>query len=93
MSNVVRITAVAVTLAMTPALAAEGHPHGAPANSSADAARQEKCEHGVQRSLCARCNPKLVPVYEAKGDWCSEHERPESQCVPCHPELAKKGVK
>lgn len=53
----------------------------------------EKCEHGVTKRLCARCNPKLAAVYKAKGDWCAEHTRPESQCVLCHPELAKKGIK
>ena len=53
----------------------------------------EKCEHGVKKSLCARCNPKLEAVYKAKGDWCAEHARPESQCVKCNPALAKQGVK
>lgn len=85
------VAAVAFVFTASPALAAEGHPHDAPAASPA--AKQEKCEHGVQKSLCARCNPKLAAVYKAKGDWCAEHERPESQCVLCHPELAKKGIK
>lgn len=83
--------ALAVVLFAAPsALAAEPPKQGAP---SAGATQQEKCEHGVLKALCARCNPKLAAVYKAKGDWCKEHERPESQCVPCHPELAKKGIK
>ena len=93
MSTLARIAIVAaVTFVFTgsPAFAAEGHQHEAQA---ASASKQDKCEHGVQKSLCARCNPKLAAVYKAKGDWCAEHERPESQCVLCHPELAKKGVK
>jgi len=53
----------------------------------------EKCEHGVKKSICTRCNPKLEPVFKAKNDWCAEHSRPESQCVICHPDLAKQGVK
>ena len=57
------------------------------------AASSERCEHGVQKKLCTRCNPKLAAVYKAKGDWCAEHARAESQCVICHPELAEKGVK
>jgi hypothetical protein len=72
----------------------------ASAGSPAPAARQsaapapvERCEHGVKKSLCTRCNPKLAAVFKAKGDWCPEHGRPESQCVKCHPELAKEGVK
>jgi hypothetical protein len=63
----------------------------APAKGQAAAA--EKCEHGVKKTLCTRCNPKLAAVFKAKGDWCPEHERPESQCVKCHPELARQGVK
>ena len=79
---------------IAPPALAEGPSQGAPATAPPpSAAKQERCEHGVQKSLCARCNPKLAAVYKAKGDWCNEHERPESQCVLCHPELAKKGVK
>jgi hypothetical protein len=92
MSSLARIAIAVVALTAFPALAAEDHPHGAAAPSS-PAAKQDRCEHGVQTSLCARCNPKLAAVYKAKGDWCAEHERPESQCVLCHPELAKKGIK
>jgi hypothetical protein len=62
----------------------------APASAADKAAR---CEHGVKKSLCTRCNPKLVPVFKAKGDWCGEHGVPESQCVKCNPKLAKEGVK
>jgi hypothetical protein len=93
MSSLARIALVA--FAAFPALAAaEGDQHKAPsAAPSSSAAKQERCEHGVQKSLCARCQPKLAAVYKAKGDWCAEHERPESQCVLCHPELAKKGIK
>jgi hypothetical protein len=93
MPTLARLAVAAVLAAGSPALAGEGHPHAAPAAAAPPAAaKQERCAHGVQRSLCARCNPKLAAVYKAKGDWCAEHERPESQCVLCHPELAKKGV-
>jgi hypothetical protein len=93
MTSLARIAIAVVTFSVFPALAAEGHPHEAPSAAPSSTARQEKCEHGVQKSLCVRCNPKLAPVYKAKGDWCAEHERPESQCVLCHPELAKRGIK
>ena len=64
-------------------------PQGAqPADPVAD-----KCEHGVTKSICTRCNPKLEAIFKAKNDWCAEHTRPESQCVICHPDLAKQGVK
>lgn len=64
------------------------------ASAPADAASKvEKCEHGVKKTLCARCNPKLIPVFKAKGDWCGEHGVPESQCAKCNPKLAKESVK
>lgn len=47
-------------------------------------------EHGVLEALCTKCNPKLVPVFQAKGDWCKEHEFPESICPICHPERGGK---
>jgi hypothetical protein len=83
------LSAVILALALgTAAPAAAGG--DAPSKQTAPA---EKCEHGVKKALCARCNPKLIPVYKAKGDWCEEHKRPESQCVLCKPQLAKEGVK
>lgn len=47
----------------------------------------EMCkEHGVLKAICTKCNPRLIPVFQAKGDWCSEHGFPESYCPVCHPE-------
>ncbi len=43
-------------------------------------------EHGVLEAVCTKCNPKLIPVFQAKGDWCEEHGVPESFCPICHPE-------
>lgn len=43
-------------------------------------------EHGVLEAVCTKCNPKLAPVFQAKGDWCAEHGFPESFCPICHPE-------
>jgi hypothetical protein len=51
------------------------------------------CEHGVQKDICTRCNPALAVAFKAKSDWCDEHNRAESQCVLCHPDLAQKGIK
>jgi hypothetical protein len=53
----------------------------------------ETCEHGVKKTICTRCNPKLAAVFKAKRDWCAEHDRPESQCAICHPQLKKQGIK
>jgi hypothetical protein len=83
------VAAALLSLASFPAVA-EPRPLQGESPAAADAA---KCEHGVKKTLCTRCNPRLAPVFKAKGDWCAEHQRPESQCVPCHPELAKRGIK
>jgi cobalt-zinc-cadmium efflux system membrane fusion protein len=40
-------------------------------------------EHGVLEAVCTKCNPKLIPVFQAKGDWCEEHGFPLSFC-PIH---------
>ncbi|ADO69005.1 hypothetical protein [Stigmatella aurantiaca] len=87
-----RSFAVLLSLVSAPTLPAWAGETPPPQAAPSEAGKQ-KCEHGVQKSLCTRCNPKLAPVYKSKGDWCAEHERPESQCVLCHPDLAQKGVK
>lgn len=43
-------------------------------------------EHGVAEAVCTKCNPKLVAIFQEKGDWCPEHGLPESFCPICHPE-------
>lgn len=87
-----RSLSVVVSLLVSPALPALAEDKK-PSEATKTESGKATCEHGVQKSLCTRCNPKLAAVYKAKGDWCAEHERPESQCVLCHPELAQKGVK
>lgn len=47
-------------------------------------------EHGVLAALCTKCNPKLIPIFQAKGDWCAEHGFPESVCPIHHPERGGK---
>ncbi len=44
-------------------------------------------EHQVPESQCTRCNPELIPAFQATNDWCAEHSVPESQCRLCHPDL------
>ena len=93
MSIHARIAVALLALLSLPAVAGEPTPSGGAGQAAVATAPAETCPHGVKKSLCVRCNPKLAPVFKAKGDWCSEHERAESQCVLCHPELAKKGIK
>jgi invasion protein IalB len=94
MAQLARTVVAVAVLAFTavPARAGEEHARG-PKPAAAKEAQGLQCEHGYRKALCTRCNPKLAPVFKAKGDWCAEHERPESQCALCHPELAKQGIK
>lgn len=74
-------------------LSLSGCPAPSPPASPPAAAPAGRCVHGVEAAICARCNPALKPAFVAKNDWCAEHERPESQCVICHQDLARDGVK
>lgn len=87
------IAVVAACKESAPA-AADKPAHGAmPTATAAAAPADTKCEHGVQKDICARCNPGLKAAFVAKNDWCAEHERPESQCAICHSNLAAAGIK
>lgn len=44
-------------------------------------------EHQVPESQCTRCDPDLIPAFQAADDWCEEHGLPESQCTICNPDL------
>lgn len=62
---------------------------GPAATAAAGAAAETSgicAEHGIARAVCTKCNPRLVPVFQAKGDWCAEHGFPESLCPICRPE-------
>jgi cobalt-zinc-cadmium efflux system membrane fusion protein len=48
---------------------------------------QALCAHGVPAELCTKCNPDLIEVFKAQGDWCAGHGLPESQCKQCNPGL------
>lgn len=47
----------------------------------------DRCVHGVACETCVKCHPELAAKFKAAGDWCPEHNVPESQCGICHPEL------
>lgn len=49
-------------------------------------------EHGVLEAVCTKCNPALIAVFRAKGDFCEEHGFPKSFCPICHPERGGKPV-
>jgi len=46
-------------------------------------------EHGVAEALCVACRPYLKDAFMNTGDWCVEHDTPESQCSICNPEVLR----
>ena len=44
-------------------------------------------EHQVAESQCTRCDPSLIPAFQAAGDWDAEHGLPMSQCLIHDPNL------
>jgi hypothetical protein len=59
----------------------------APANARPGSHEDWCGEHEVPESMCTRCNPSLIPAFQATNDWCAEHGLPESQCKICNPDL------
>lgn len=47
-------------------------------------------EHRVLEAICTKCNPKLVPIFKAKGDYCEEHGFPMAVCPIHFPERGGK---
>jgi len=41
--------------------------------------------HDVAEALCVKCRPFMKTAFVAAGDWCVEHNTPESQCAVCNP--------
>jgi len=44
-------------------------------------------EHGVPETQCTRCDPSLIPAFQAANDWDAEHGLPMSQCTIHDPNL------
>ena len=71
------------TAAATPP-SGEGHA----AATVAPGSYEDWCEeHGVPETQCTRCDPSLVPAFQAANDWCAEHGLPMSQCTIHDPNL------
>lgn len=78
---------------ITPTEAGPGHDHShaPPPTDEIRISLEDWCEeHAVPESICSRCNPSLIPQFEAANDWCAEHDLPESQCLLCNPGLEPK---
>ena len=86
----IRLWALLVTFGVVIGCSSEpsGAPRAAPKPVTEAAASEGLCkEHGVLEAICTKCNPQLIPVFQAKGDWCAEHEIPESICTKCNKAL------
>jgi len=44
-------------------------------------------EHQVPETQCTRCDPSLIPAFQAASDWDAEHGVPLSQCTIHDPNL------
>jgi len=44
-------------------------------------------EHQVPETQCTRCDPSLIPAFQAVGDWDADHGLPMSQCTVHDPNL------
>lgn len=82
----------AVVFALLAAACTDARPPSAVASSeeatASDApAAPALCEHKVPEDLCTKCNPDLVDVFKAQGDWCDVHSVPKSHCRECDPNL------
>lgn len=62
------------------------------APAAAAPADGELCEHGVLEPVCTKHHPALIPVFQAKGDWCEEHGFAMSFCPIHHPERGGRPV-
>ena len=70
----------------TPSQSPSSQSNAAPAALAPAAAADWCAGHGVPESKCTKCNPELIPAFQAAGDWCEEHGYPESVCPICNPE-------
>ncbi len=89
--EIVRVGLTAVALVVFAVACGEKESASTRTSPPARATEGALCEeHGVLEAVCTKCNPKLIPVFQAKGDWCEEHGFPESFCPICHPDRGGK---
>ena len=73
----------AATRAATPP-AGDGHA----ATGVVPGSYEDWCEeHQVPESQCTRCDPSLIPAFQAANDWDAAHGLPMSQCTIHDPNL------
>lgn len=70
----------------TPAALPKGEGHAAA--SVVPGSYEDWCaEHEVAETQCTRCDPSLIPAFQAAGDWDPDHGLPMSQCTIHDPNL------
>jgi hypothetical protein len=79
-------SATSGTVAEAPATPPTGEGH-APATVVPGSYEDWCAEHEVAESQCTRCDPSLIPAFQASGDWDAEHGLPMSQCKIHDPNL------
>ena len=64
-------------------------PAGAGHAAGIGPASYEDCcaEHHVPETQCTRCDPSLIPAFQASNDWDAAHGLPMSQCTIHDPNL------
>jgi len=93
-----RLLTLLTVVLLAAAMGCDGKDDKAPAAADQSALKIEQAreaaglckEHGVLQALCTKCNPKLAPIFQAKGDWCAEHGFPMSVCPIHFPERGGK---
>lgn len=77
------IAAMTLLVACDEKKVARSTTESAPGKPLVDA--EGRCQHRLPPALCTKCNPSLVPVFQAKGDFCEDHGFPKSFCPTCNP--------
>ncbi len=86
MSTWQRYLVCMLVILASPACKDNGERRRTPEQAPSISAKAEgRCEHGLPPVLCTKCNPDLVAVFQAKGNWCESHGFPESFCPICNP--------
>ena len=92
MSSLARIALAAVAFTSLPALAGEGHPHGAPsAAAPRHGAKQERCEHGVAEVALRPLQPEARRRLQGEGRLVRRARAPRVAVRPLPPRAREEG--
>ncbi len=63
---------------------------GKPGDTKRLAAAEWCFEDDLPKSVCVKCDKKVVLALKKDGDYCKEHNSAESLCVKCDPKAQAK---